>query len=164
MSAPSALHEEGKDGNEFIPFKSFSAAHAVRGAGYDALLPRYPEYTYIQEGTDTKAKGNCEDEDYDYGKLQRYSRKLFWSKHTKLSESEVEESRFMPIVLDGQQTAGVPSDSQESTEQNPVADGQPTSQRNEISFIKVRFRDGLTLQMSNVSVVRMVSLLQNVHC
>lgn len=32
----------------------------------------------------------CEDEDYDYGKLQRYSRKAFWTKHTKLSESEVE--------------------------------------------------------------------------
>ena len=122
----------------------------------------YRQFMYY--GKDRSLKKFCEDEDYDYGKLQRYSRKLFWSKHTKLSESEVEESRFMPIVLDGQQTAGVPSDSQESTEQNPLADGQPTSQRNEISFIKVRFRDGLTLQMSNVSVVRMVSLLQNVHC
>ena len=63
MSAPSALHEEGEDRNEFIPLKSFSAAHAVRGAGYDALLPRDPEYAYIQEGPDTKAEGECEDED-----------------------------------------------------------------------------------------------------
>ena len=119
---------------------------------------------FMNFGHGRSLKQFCEDEDFDYGKLQRYSRKLFWSKHTKLSESEVEASRFMPIVPDGQQTAGVLNDSQESTEQNPVTVAQPTSQKNEISFIKVRFRDGLTLQMSNVSVVRMVSLLQNVQC
>lgn len=119
---------------------------------------------FMNFGNGRSLKQFCEDEDFDYGKLQRYSRKLFWSKHTQLSESEVEASRFMPIVPDGQQKAGVLNESQESTEQNPVTVAQPTSQKNEISFIKVRFRDGLTLQMSNVSVVRMVSLLQNVQC
>ena len=115
-------------------------------------------------GNGRSMKKFCDDEDFDYGKLQRYSRKLFWSKHTKLSESAVEESRFMPIVPDGQQTSVFINESQDSSEQPQTADAQPITQKNEISFIKVRFHDGLTLQMSNVSVARMVSLLQNVQC
>jgi hypothetical protein len=63
VPTPPALHEPGKDRNQFIPFQSRSAAHAVRGSRNDALLPRYPEYADIQEGSDTKAKGECEDED-----------------------------------------------------------------------------------------------------
>ena len=51
----------------------------------------------------------CEDEGYDYGKLQRYSRKAFWSKHTKLSESEVVESGFMPLFHDEQQSSETPN-------------------------------------------------------
>ena len=115
-------------------------------------------------GNGRSMKKFCDDEDFDYGKLQRYSRKLFWSKHTKLSESAVEESRFMPIVPDGQQTSVFINESQDSSEQPQTADAQPITQKNEISFTKVRFHDGLTLQMSNVSVARMVSLLQNVQC
>ena len=122
----------------------------------------YRQFVYFRKGRSLKQF--CEDEDYDYGKLLRYSRKFFWSKHTKLSESEVEGSSFMPILADGQQPAVVPSESQDSLEQDQDADTQPTSQKNEISFIKVRFHDGLTLQMSNVSVACMVSLLQNVQC
>lgn len=45
-----------------------------------------------------------------------------------------------------------------------LSDAQSKDNVNEISFIKVRFSDGLTLSMSNVSVARMVSLLQNVRC
>ena len=60
----------------------------------------------------------CEDEDYDYGKLQRYSRKAFWTKHTKLSESEVEGSGFMSLVHDDQQ----PSTTQ--TGDGPLPEGK----------------------------------------
>ena len=45
---------------------------------------------FMNFGHGRSLKQYCEDEDYDYGKLQRYSRKAFWTKHTKLSESEVE--------------------------------------------------------------------------
>ena len=110
---------------------------------------------FMNFGHGRSLKQFCEDEDYDYGKLQRYSRKAFWTKHTKLSESEVEGSGFMSLVHDDQQ----PSTPQ--TGDGPLPEGK--CHVNEISFIKVRFKDGLTLSMSNVSVARMVSLLQTVH-
>ena len=110
---------------------------------------------FMNFGHGRSLKQFCEDEDYDYGKLQRYSRKAFWTKHTKLSESEVEGSGFMSLVHDDQQ----PSTTQ--TGDGPLPEGK--GHVNEISFIKVRFSDGLTLSMSNVSVARMVSLLQTVH-
>ena len=65
MPAPPALHEIREDRNEFVPSQSRPAAHAVRGSRNDSLLPRYPEYAEIQEGSDTKAKGDGEDEDED---------------------------------------------------------------------------------------------------
>lgn len=58
---------------------------------------------FMNFGHGRSLKQFCEDEDYDYGKLQRYSRKAFWTKHTKLSESEVEGSGFMSLVHDDQQ-------------------------------------------------------------
>jgi len=111
----------------------------------------------------------CEDEGYDYGKLQRYTRKAFWTKHTKLSESEVEESRFMALVTEVEQSSETSAASPALSETDGLSDVTHVDKVsedvvNEISFIKVRFHDGLTLSMSNVSVARMVSLLQNVHC
>ena len=106
----------------------------------------------------------CEDESYDYGKLQRYSRKAFWTKHTKLSESEVEGSGFMPLVHDEQQSSETPTESPTQLGEDYLSDAQSKDNVHEISYIKVRFSDGLTLSMSNVSVGRMVSLLQNVRC
>ena len=105
----------------------------------------------------------CEDEGYDYGKLQRYSRKAFWSKHTKLSESEVEESGFMPLLHDEQQSTKASTELPTQPGEDHLSDTQSKDNVNEISYIKVRFFDGLTLSMSNVSVARMVSLLQTVH-
>lgn len=61
-------------------------------------------HKFMNFGHGRSLKQFCEDEDYDYGKLQRYSRKAFWSKHTKLSESEVEESQFMALVRDDGQS------------------------------------------------------------
>lgn len=106
----------------------------------------------------------CEDKGYDYGKLQRYSRKAFWSKHTKLNESEVEESGFMPLLHNEQEPLETPPESPTQPGEDSLSDDQSKDNVNEISFIKVRFSDGLTLSMSNVSVARMVSLLQNVRC
>lgn len=59
---------------------------------------------FMNFGHGRSLKQFCEDEDYDYGKLQRYSRKAFWTKHTKLSESEVEGSGFMSLVQDDRGT------------------------------------------------------------
>ena len=106
----------------------------------------------------------CDDEGYDYGKLQRYSRKAFWSKHTKLSESEVEDSQFMALVHDDGQPSRPAEEELPPCKHDQQSDASTIVDANEISFIKVRFKDGLTLSMSNVSVARMVSLLQNVQC
>lgn len=118
---------------------------------------------FMNFGYGRSLKQFCEDEDYDYGKLQRYTRKAFWSKHTKLSESEVEESRFMPLVRDEGQSISHTEEGSPSSKQEQQLDTIGVTNSNEISFIKVRFKDGLTLSMSNVSVARMVSLLQTVH-
>lgn len=87
----------------------------------------------------------CEGKGYDYGKLQRYSRKAFWSKHTKLNESEVEESGFMPLLHNEQEPLETPPESPTQPGENSLSDGQSKDNVNEISFIKVRFSDGLTL-------------------
>ena len=119
---------------------------------------------FVNFGSGRSLKQFCEDKGYDYDKFQRYSRKAFWSKHTKLSESEVEGSQFMALVHDdGQPTS--PTDEESPTSKYDQQSASSTIvDVNEISFIKVRFKDGLTLSMSNVSVARMVSLLQNVQC
>ncbi len=119
---------------------------------------------FMNFGNGRSLKQFCADEGYDYGKLQRYSRKAFWSKHTKLSESEVEESGFMPLVHDERQSSERPTESPAQPVEDCLSDAQSEENVNEIRFIKVRFSDGLTLSMSNVSVARMVSLLQSVRC
>ena len=119
---------------------------------------------FMNFGHGRSLKQFCEDEGYDYGKLQRYSRKAFWSKHTKLSESDVEESGFMPLLHDERQSSETPPASPTQPVEDHLSDAQSKDNVNEISYIKVRFSDGLTLSMSNVSVARMVSLLQNVRC
>lgn len=118
---------------------------------------------FMNFGHGRSLKQFCEDKGYDYGKLQRYSRKAFWSKHTKLSDSEVEESGFMPLLHNEQESPEAPTESPTQLGEDSLSDAQSKDNVNEISFIKVRFSDGLTLSMSNVSVARMVSLLQTVH-
>lgn len=69
----------------------------------------------------------------------------FWSKHTKLNESDVEESGFMPLLHNEQETLETPPESPTQPGEDSLSDGQSKDNVIEISFIKVRFSDGLTL-------------------
>ena len=79
---------------------------------------------FMNFGHGRSLKQFCEDEDYDYGKLQRYCRKAFWSKYTKLNESEVEESQFVPLVHnDGQSIS--PSEEESPSSKEPSGAERP---------------------------------------
>ena len=119
----------------------------------------YHEYMTFSRGRTMKQF--CEDEGYDYKKMQRYGRDAFGSKHMNLGEPKTNESDtgFTQLI----QSDDVNAQSTELDQEPILQSGTGESpQVNDISFIKVQFRDGLTLSMSNVSIERMVALLQNV--
>lgn len=95
----------------------------------------------------------CQDEGYDFEKFKHYGRDAFWQHLIYKDDSEFEKQKEAIMS-----TGGVDTPEQNATE----APSEPVLPLKTVNFFKVEFSDGLSLSMSNVSVERMVDLLQSV--
>ena len=108
---------------------------------------------YIDFGGGRTLEKFCQDEGYDFEKFKRYGRDAFWQHLIYKDDPEFEKQKDAIMSTGG---AGTP-------DQNVTADqSEPSLPLKTINFFKVEFSDGLSLSMSNVSVERMVDLLQSV--
>jgi len=108
---------------------------------------------YIDFGGGRTLEKFCQDEGYDFEKFKRYGRDAFWQHLIYKDEDEFEK----------QKEAIIPAGSVETPNQAVTElQGETALLLKTVNFFKVEFSDGLSLSMSNVSVERMVDLLQSV--
>ena len=108
---------------------------------------------YIDFGGGRTLEKFCQDEGYDFEKFKRYGRDAFWQHLIYKNDSEFEKQKEATMS-----TGGVAPPGQNVTE----TQSETVVSLNTVNFFKVEFSDGLNLSMSNVSVERMVDLLQSV--
>ena len=106
---------------------------------------------YIDFGGGRTLEKFCQDEGYDFEKFKRYGRDAFWQHLIYKDDSEYEKQKETVML-----TGDVDTPEQNVTE----AQSETVLPLKTVNFFKVEFSDGLSLSMSNVSVERMVDLLQ----
>ena len=108
---------------------------------------------YIDYGGGRSLEKFCQDEGYDFEKFKHYGRDAFWQHLIYKDDAEFEKQKEAIMS-----TVGVNTPSPKVTE--PRA--KTVLPLKTVNFFKVEYSDGLSLSMSNVSVERMVDLLQSV--
>jgi len=108
---------------------------------------------YVDFGGGRTLEKFCQDEGYDFEKFKRYGRDAFWQHLIYKDDSEFEKQKEAIMSI-----GSVDNSKQEDIEPQ----GETVLPLKTVNFFKVEFSDGLSLSMSNVSVERMVDLLQSV--
>ena len=108
---------------------------------------------YIDFGGGRTLEKFCQDEGDDIERFKRYGRDAFWQHLIYKDDDEFEKQKETIMS-----TGGVDTSSHVVTEPQ----GETALPLKTVNFFKVEFSDGLSLSMSNVSVERIVDLLQSV--
>ena len=108
---------------------------------------------YVDFGGGRTLEKFCQDEGYDFEKFKHYGRDAFWQHLIYKDDAEFEKQKEAIMSI-----GSVDNSKQEDIEPQ----GETVLPLKTVNFFKVEYSDGLSLSMSNVSVERMVDLLQSV--